>query len=80
MTVRSDTTCRHTVITLAYDGALGYDMSAHDDLRGGRIIDLSEDGTMKTHQVRLMDLIGIDAMRDPGFFEGGDKYYIRVRD
>ena len=67
-------------ITLAYDGALGFDMSAHDDLRGGRIIDLSEDGTMKTHQVRLMDLIGIAAMRDPGFFEGGDKYHIRIRD
>lgn len=67
-------------ITLAYDGALGYDMSAHDDLRGGRIIDLYENGTMKTHQVRLMDLIGIDAMRDPGFFEGGDKYAVRIRD
>ena len=75
-----DFSAEYCGITLAYDGALGYDMSAHDDLRGGRIIDLSEDGTMKTHQVRLMDLIGIDAMRDPGFFEGGDKYYIRVRD
>ena len=67
-------------ITLAYDGCVGYNMSAHDDLRGGRIIDLYENGDMKTHQVRLMDLIGIDAMRDPGFFEGGDKYYIRIRD
>ena len=75
-----DFSAEYCGITLAYDGALGFDMSGHDDLRGGRIIDLSEDGTMKTHQVRLMDLIGIAAMRDPSFFEGGDKYYVRLRD
>lgn len=66
-------------ITLAYDGAVGYDMSAHDDLRGGRIIDLYEDGRMKTHHVRLMELLGIKAMRNPAFFEGGDKYAVRCR-
>lgn len=75
-----DFSAEYCGITLAYDGALGFDMSAHDDLRGGRIIDLYEDGAMKTHQVRLMDLIGIAAMRDPSFFEGGDKYYVRLRD
>ena len=75
-----DFSAEYCGITLAYDGALGFDMSGHDDLRGGRIIDLSENGTMKTHQVRLMDLIGIAAMRDPSFFEGGDKYYVRLRD
>ncbi len=64
-------------ITLAYDGCVGYDMSAHDDMRGGRIIDLTEDGGMRTRQVRLWDLVGEKCMRRPDFFEGGDKYYIR---
>ena len=64
-------------ITLAYDCCLGYDMSAHDDMRGGRIIDITEDGGMSTRQVRLWDLAGEKCMRNPDFFEGGDKYYIR---
>jgi hypothetical protein len=64
-------------ITLAYDCCLGYDMSAHDDMRGGRIIDITEDGGMSTRQVRLWDLAGKECMRDPAFFEGGDKYFIR---
>lgn len=64
-------------ITLAYDGCVGYDMSAHDDMRGGRIIDIRDDGSMETRQVRLWDLVGEACMRNPDFFEGGDKYYIR---
>lgn len=64
-------------ITLAYDSCIGYNMSAHDDLRGGRVIDLSEDGTMTTRHIKLMELLGRDAMRDKDFFEGGCKYFIR---
>ncbi|MCQ2471044.1 MAG: metallophosphoesterase [Clostridia bacterium] len=64
-------------ITMAQDAALGYNMSCHDDLRGGRVIDLFEDGSIHTHTVKLIDLLGVDAMRRPDYFEGGCKYYIR---
>ena len=67
-------------ITMAYDSAVGYDMSAHDDLRGGRIIDLYANGEFSTRHVKLMDLLGRAALRDPSYFEGGDKYYIRDLD
>lgn len=67
-------------ITMAYDSAVGYDMSAHDDLRGGRIIDLYENGEFFTRHVKLMDLLGKAALRDSAYFEGGDKYYIRDLD
>lgn len=65
-------------ITLACDAAIGYNMSCHDDLRGGRVIDLYEDGGMETHNVKLIDLMGVDAMREPGYFEGGCRYHIRT--
>lgn len=65
-------------ITLACDGALGYNMSAHDDLRGGRVIDLFEDGEMQTYQIKLIDILGRSAMRDEDYFEGGCRYHIRV--
>lgn len=64
-------------ITLAYDAAIGYNMSAHDDLRGGRIIDLYENGFFTTKTVKLIDLMGKDAMRDPDYFEGGSRYIFR---
>lgn len=64
-------------ITMACDAALGYNMSGHDDLRGGRVIDLFEEGTMQTYNVKLMSLLGREAMRDPDYFEGGCKYFIR---
>ena len=64
-------------ITMAQDAALGYNMSCHDDLRGGRVIDLFEEGTIQTHTVKLIDLMGREAMRRPDYFEGGCKYYIR---
>lgn len=64
-------------ITLAYDSALGYNMSAHDDLRGGRVIDLKRDGTIQTYHLKLIDLLGKAAMRDPDYFEGGCKYFFR---
>lgn len=35
-------------IILGYDSCVGYDMSAHDDVRGGRVIDISEDGSVET--------------------------------
>ena len=54
--------------------------AAHDDLRGGRIIDLYENGEFFTRHVKLMDLLGKAALRDPAYFEGGDKYYIRDLD
>ena len=64
-------------ITLADDGAMGYDMSCHDDLRGGRVIDLYENGEFTTRYVKLLDIMGTKAMRRDNFFEGADKYYIR---
>lgn len=64
-------------IIMAQDAALGYNMSAHDDLRGGRVIDLFEDGTVNTHAVKLIDIMGREAMRRPDYFEGGCKYFIR---
>ena len=64
-------------ITLACDAAIGYNMSAHDDLRGGRVIDLYEDGEMETYNVKLIDLLGRSAMRDEDYFEGGCRYHIR---
>lgn len=64
-------------ITLAYASALGYNMSAHDDLRGGRVIDVKEDGTFETKHIKLIDLLGKEAMRDPDYFEGGCKYFFR---
>ncbi len=64
-------------ITMACDTAIGYNMSAHDDLRGGRIIDLYEDGRMETRAIKLIDIMGRDAMRDPDYFEGGCSYFIR---
>lgn len=64
-------------ITLAYDSCVGYNMSAHDDLRGGRVIDLREDGAFETRHIKLMDLLGKEAMRNPDFFEGGINYFIR---
>ena len=68
-------------VTMACDAALGYNMSGHDDLRGGRVIDLYEkDGTVQTYNVKLMELLGRDAMRDPDYFEGGCKYFIRKLD
>lgn len=65
-------------ITLACDAALGYNMSAHDDLRGGRIIDLYEDGGLETCCIKLIDILGRKAMRDEDYFEGGCRYHIRV--
>jgi len=64
-------------ITLATDSALGYNMSAHDDLRGGRVIDLFEDGSMETNHVTLWSIMGKKCMRNPDYFEGGCKYFIR---
>lgn len=66
-------------ITLAYASSIGYDMSTHDELRGGRVIDLYEGGGMHTHYVRLLDIMGLDALRSSDFFEGGNKYYMRYR-
>ena len=65
-------------ITMGYDAAVGYDMSAHDDLRGGRVILLHENGTLHTETVKLMQLMGKRAMRDPDYFEGGCGYRFRV--
>ncbi|MBQ8578191.1 MAG: metallophosphoesterase [Clostridia bacterium] len=70
-------------ITLASGGAVGYDMPlscpTHDDIRGGRVIDLYENGAMETRYVRLLDVMGLDALRDPGRFAGGGTDFIRKR-
>lgn len=64
-------------VTLAYDACMGYNMSAHDDLRGGRVIDITEDGTLDTHCVKLLDIMGERAIRSTELFEGGCKYHFR---
>ena len=67
-------------ISFGVGSPVGYNMSAHDDLRGGRVIDIYEDGRMFHRHVKLMELMGTAAVRDTDFFEGGDRYYIRIRD
>ena len=64
-------------IILGYDSCVGYDMSAHDDVRGGRVIDISEDGGIETRHIKLMSIMGERALRRPDFFEGGLNYFIR---
>ena len=64
-------------ITLGYDSCVGYDMSAHDDVRGGRVIDIYKDGTLETKHIKLMAIMGDKALRKPGFLEGGLNYFIR---
>lgn len=64
-------------ILLGYDSCVGYDMSAHDDVRGGRVIDISEDASVSTKHIKLMEIMGEKALRRPDFFEGGLNYFIR---
>ena len=67
-------------ITLAYDGCAGYDMSAHDDLRGGRVIELDEnEGSFTTRFISFVELMGQKAWRNESEFEGGwnTQYFIR---
>ncbi len=64
-------------IILGYAAAVGYDMSAHDDVRGGRVIDISEDGSIETKHIKLMAIMGERAMRRPDWLEGGLNYFIR---
>lgn len=64
-------------IILGYDSCVGYDMSAHDDVRGGRVIDIYEDGSLETRHIKLMAIMGDKALRRPDFFEGGLNYFIR---
>lgn len=60
-------------VTMAYDGALGYDMSTTDDMRGGREIILYEDPEKKlmTRQIRLVELMGDSALRIDKAARGG---------
>ncbi len=64
-------------VTLAYDACIGYNMSAHDDLRGGRVIDIMQSGELNTYCVKLMDIMGDKAVRNHNMFEGGCKYHFR---
>lgn len=65
-------------IKLGYDSSLGFNMSAHDDLRGGRLFEINEDGSWSTRHIKLIKLMGKEAMRNPEFLEGGDLYNIRT--
>lgn len=65
-------------IKMGYDAALGFNMSAHDDLRGGRLFEINEDGSWSTRHIKILDLMGKDAIRNPEFIEGGDSYGIRT--
>ncbi len=67
-------------IMMGYDAALGFNMSAHDDLRGGRLFEINEDGSFETRTIKILDLMGKDAIRNPEFIEGGDRYHIRKLD
>ncbi|MCR5484501.1 MAG: metallophosphoesterase [Clostridiales bacterium] len=64
-------------VIMAHDAALGYNMSAHDDLRGGRVIDIFENGDIETRAVKLWEIMGKKCMRDPEYMEGGCAYHIR---
>ncbi len=64
-------------ITLGYASCVGYDMSAHDDIRGGRVIDIYEDGHLETTHIKLLSVMGEKALRRPGILEGGLNYFIR---
>ncbi len=64
-------------ITMANDGALGYNMSTHDDMRGGRVIDIDISGNIETKMVSLWSLMGKECLRNPDFMEGGCQYFIR---
>ena len=57
-------------ITLAYDSCIGYDMYAHDDLRGGRVIELHEGGGFDTYHIKLMALLSKAAFRNQDVYEG----------
>ncbi len=51
-------------ITMAYDSAVGYDMTTDDDMRGGREIILNEkDGTISTRHIKLLEIMGDRARR-----------------
>ena len=63
---------------MGYDAAVGFNMSAHDDLRGGRLFEINEDGSWSTRHIKILDLMGKDAIRNPEFIEGGDSYGIRT--
>jgi len=43
------------------------------------VIDLFENGTFTTHTFKLMEVPEKDALKDPDFFEGGDRYHSRDR-
>ena len=67
-------------ITMGTDGCIGFDMSGHDDLRGGRILDLDEaTGTFETRFLPLTEIMGRNAWKNPDNFEGGwnTDYFIR---
>ena len=67
-------------IKIGYDSSLGFNMGAHDDLRGGRLFEISEDGSWSTRHIKIIELMGKDAIRNPEFFEGGCNYSIRTID
>lgn len=67
-------------IRIGYDAALGFNMGAHDDLRGGRLFEINEDGSWETRHIKLIEIMGKEAMRNPEFLEGGDNYSIRTID
>ena len=51
-------------ITMAYDSAVGYDMTCDDDMRGGREIVLDEtSGAFATRHIKLTSLLGDRAKR-----------------
>ena len=54
----NDFTAEYCGITLGYDGFLSYHACHRHDIRGGRVLDLSADGTFSTKMLRIRDILG----------------------
>ena len=54
----NDFTAEYCGITLGYDGFLSYHACHRHEIRGGRVLDLSADGTFSTKMLRIRDILG----------------------
>lgn len=54
----NDFTGQYCGIMLGYDGFLSYHACHRHEIRGGRVFDLSADGTFTTHMLRIREILG----------------------
>lgn len=59
----NDWTGEYCGVTFAYMGSVTYDCYQDDDLRGGRVFEVDENGNVETYMVRIRDLLGADGDR-----------------